>query len=240
MFSHLAQKALRAPMSSFDWDLLQQQILARKNQDIQRVFLIGLSVGQGLQPTGIAVVEQLPPSHSGGSRRYACRHLCRLRPPGTTYPILLAKLNDMLKTAPLTSSNLNLIVEAGPGIRAVLSLLRKKRLPASIQPVEVKASAEDGFVDGLWRVTKASLIETTRHMLQEDRLTFDEKMPPKVMATTPSAQTIYHALATYPYNKTPVANDAFARREGADDDLILAVSLACWYGECCRREFWIL
>ncbi len=237
MFSHLAQRALRAPMSSFDWDLLQQQILARKNQDIQRVFLIGLSVGQGLQPTGIAVVEQLPSSDSGGSRSYVCRYLCRWRPPDTAYPILLAKLNDILKTAPLTSSNL--IVEAGPGIRAVVALLRKKRLPASIQPVEVKASAEDGFVDGLWRVTKASLIETTRHMLQEDRLTFDEKMPPKVMATTPSAQTIYHALATYPYNKAPVANDAFASREGADDDLILAVSLACWYGECCRREFWI-
>jgi hypothetical protein len=77
---------------------------------------------------------------------------------------------------------------------------------------------------------------TTRQVLQEERLVFDDRIPPKVMATTPSAQTIYHALLTYPYNKTPAANDAFASREGADDDLILAVALACWFGECCRRS----
>jgi hypothetical protein len=71
------------------------------------------------------------------------------------------------------------------------------------------------------------------------RLVFDDRMPPKVMVTTFSAQTIYHALATHPYNKSAAANEAFAVREGADDDLILAVALACWFGECCRREFWI-
>jgi hypothetical protein len=64
-------------------------------------------------------------------------------------------------------------------------------------------------------------------------------MPPDVMATTPSAQTIYQALLTYPYNKTPAPNDAFASREGADDDLILAIALACWFGERCRQMFWM-
>ena len=73
-------------------------------------------------------------------------------------------------------------------------------------------------------------------MLQEDRLAFDDRMPPNVMATTPSAQTIYHALATYPYNKSPAANEAVAAREGGDDDLILAVALACWFGECCSAD----
>jgi hypothetical protein len=82
-------------------------------------------------------------------------------------------------------------------------------------------------------------ILTTRRVLQEDRLVFDDRMPPEVMATTPSAQTIYQALLTYPFNKTPAANHAFASREGADDDLILAVALACWYGEHCRKTFWI-
>jgi len=67
---------------------------------------------------------------------------------------------------------------------------------------------------------------------------FDERMPPEVMATTPSAQTIYQALWAYPYNNTPAANHAFASREGADDDL-LAVGLARWFGEHCRKTFWI-
>jgi hypothetical protein len=137
------------------------------------------------------------------------------------------------------SARSSIFTTRGPGIRAVLRLLRKNRLPASIHAVEIKASAEDGYVEGIWRVTKASVIETTRQVLQENRLVFDDRMPPQVMATTPSAQTIYHALATYPYNKSPLANEAFAARESADDDLILAVALAYWFGECCKREFWI-
>jgi hypothetical protein len=32
---------------------------------------------------------------------------------------------------------------------------------------------------------------------------------------------------------------AFAFREGGDDDLVLAVALACWYGEHCMRELCI-
>jgi hypothetical protein len=161
--------------------------------------------------------------------------LRRWLPPATAYPALVSDLTEMLNGTPLTDGDL--VVEAGPSIKAVLSLLRKNRLPARIRPVEVRASAEDGYVEGLWRLTKASVIETARQILQEDRFVFDDRMAPEALATTPSAQTIYQALLTYPYNKTPAANDAFASREGAYDDLILAVALACWFGEHCRREF---
>ncbi|HEV3446381.1 MAG TPA: hypothetical protein VG099_17185 [Gemmataceae bacterium] len=200
-------------------------------------FLVGLSVGQGSQPSGVAVLERHPPSHPGSSRSYTCRYLRRWVPPATAYPALVRDLTNMLCDTELTGNDL--IVEAGPGIRAVVGYLRKQRLQTRIQPVELKASAEDGFVEGLWRVTKASMIETTRLALQEGRLVFDDMMPPELLTTTPSAQTVYHALLTSPYNKTPAANDAFASREDADDDLILAVALACWYGECCRRTFWM-
>jgi len=175
------------------------------------------------------------PSRKG--RRYACRYLRRWLPPATAYPTLVGHLTAMLTDTPLSGQDL--VVEAGPGIQAVMTYLRKHRLPARVRPVEVQASAADGFVDDMWRVAKASVIETTRQVLQEDRLVFDDRMPPEVMATTPSAQTIYQALLAYPFNKTPAANHAFASREGADDDLILAVGLACWYGEHCRKTFWI-
>jgi hypothetical protein len=237
MFSHLARQALSAPISSFDRDLLLQQVQRMPDPTPEPEFLVGLSVGQGVQPTAVAVLERHPRSRPGGSRSYTCRFLRRWLPPATAYPALVKDLTTMLCGTPLTGHDL--IVEAGPGIRAVVSYLRKQRLRAPIQPVELKANAEDGFVEGLWRVTKASVIETTRLALQEGRLVFDDLMPPEVMATTPSTQTIYHALLNYPYNKAPVANDAFASREGADDDLILAVALACWHGEFCRREFWI-
>ena len=70
-------------------------------------------------------------------------------------------------------------------------------------------------------------------------MTFDEQMPLAVMASTPSVRTVYQALLTYPFDRAPVANEAFAAREGEYDDLVLAVALACWFGEHCRRTFWI-
>jgi hypothetical protein len=207
------------------------------HQAPERDFLVGLSVGQGAQPTGVAVLERLAPEPARRGRRYACRYLRRWLPPATAYPTLVSTLAAMLRDTALTGHDL--VVEAGPGVQAVVAYLRKHRLPARIRPVEVKASAEDGYVDGIWRVAKASVIETTRQVLQEGRMVFDDRMPPAVAASTPSAQTLYQALWAYPYNKTPAANHAFASREGADDDLILAVALACWFGECCRRTLWV-
>jgi hypothetical protein len=237
MFSRMARMALRDPVSSFDREMLHKPADKPPDPPPGREFLIGLSVGQGLQPTGIAVLERLLPEPPRTRRRYACRYLRRWCPPATSYPTLVSNLTDMLSGTPLRNSDL--VVEAGPGINAVVAFLRKHRLPARIQPVEVKAGAEDGYVEGIWRIAKAGVIETTRQVLQEDRLIFDDRMPPEVMTTTPSAQTIYHGLSAYPYNKMRAANDAFASREGADDDLILAVALACWFGECCRRTLWV-
>jgi hypothetical protein len=201
------------------------------------VFLVGLSVGQGGQPTGVAVLERRKP-RSGVPATYTCRHLRRWVSPATAYPVLATELERMLGDRRLTGSYL--IVEAGPSSKAVLRILRQHQLPAKLQGVEVKTSAEDRKADGLWKVGKSTLIEAARQVIQERRLVFDDQMPVKVLATTPPAQTIYHALATYPYNQSVMANEAFASREGEYDDLVLAVALACWYGENCQRNLAIL
>jgi hypothetical protein len=166
-----------------------------------------------------------------------CRYLRRWLPPETAYPVLLSEL-DVILSAPLANSDL--IVEAGTSIKPVVAMLRKHHLPATIRPVEVKVSAEDTYVGAAWKVGKGSLIETTRQVLQEERMTFYEQMPQEVMATTPSVRTVYHALLTYPFDRAPAANEAFAAREGEYDDLVLAVALACWFGEHCRQRLWIL
>ncbi len=234
MFSYLARRALAAPVSQFDQELRLRQVAHAPEK---RDFLVGLSVGQGVQPSSVAVLELFRPSAEGGSKTYACRHLRRWPSPATTYPALVAHLGEMLRDPLLIGSDL--IVEAGPSIKVILALLRKARLGARIRPVEVTAGAESGYVEGVWKVAKAVAIETARQILQEDRLVFDDQMPQEVMTTTPSAQTIYQSLLMYPYNRTPTTNDAFASREGVDDDLILALALACWFAEHCRRTFWI-
>jgi hypothetical protein len=240
MFGELTHWSHQKPLSPHFRDLLYRQTWGMSNVSDpvpKSDFLVGLSVGQGAQPSGVAVLERLPPTRPRASRSYACRYLRRWLPPDTAYPTLVSHLTEMFRDPPLNRNDL--IVEAGPGTKAAVAFVRKNRLQARIQPVEVRASAEDTYVEGFWRVAKATMIETTRQVLQEDRFVFDDQMPPEVMATTPSAQTIYQALLTYPFNKTPALNEAFASREGADDDLILAVALACWFGERCRFEFWM-
>jgi hypothetical protein len=221
--------------SQLDLDLMQQ---TQESSSSEGAFLIGLSVSQGA-PTGIAILERFKPPASPGQRRlatYVCRYVRRWLPPETAYPILLSEL-EMMLDGPLAKSDL--IVEAGSSIKPVVAMLRKHRLAARIRPVEVRVSAEDDYVVDAWKVGKGSLIETTRQVLQQGRMTFDELMPAEVMATTPSVRTIYQALVTYPFERVPAANEAFAAREGEYVDLVSAVALACWFGEHCKKTFWM-
>jgi hypothetical protein len=237
MFSEMARRANSIPPSGIDLDFRRHQ--AEGGSPEAGVFLIGLSVSQGA-PSGVAILERFklsPPPGQSRSATYVCRYLRRWLPPDTAYPVLLAELAAML-SGPLVDSDL--VVEAGPSLKPVVAMLRRHRLPALIRPVEVKVSAEDAYVGDAWKVGKGSLIETTRQVLQQGRMTFDEQMPPEVLATTPSVRTVYQALLTYPFDRAPAANEAFAAREGEYDDLVLAVSLACWFGEHCRRTFWVL
>ena len=236
MLSDMARRAQWLMPSALDLELMQQ---VQESSASEGDFLMGLSVRQGA-PTGIAILERFkPPPSSSGRRRlatYVCRYLRRWLPPEAAYPVLLSELSVMLN-GPLAKSDL--IVEAGSSIKPVVAMLRKHRVPATIRPVEVKVSAEDAYVGAAWKVGKGSLIETTRQVLQEERMTFDEQMPLEVMAATPSVRTVYHALLTYPFERAPAANEAFAAREGEYDDLVLAVTLACWFGEHCRKTFWM-
>jgi hypothetical protein len=203
-------------------------------RDQPPVFLVGLSVGQGAQPTGMAVLERHKPE-SGAPATYVCCYLRRWLPPATAYTALLAHLRRMFGDTELAGGYL--IVEAGPSTKALLTFLRRNQLSAKIQAVEVKTSAEDRKVEGLRKVAKGTVIETARQVLQEDRLVFDRQTSREVTATTPPAQTVYHALANYPYNEAATVNEAFASRDGEYDDLVLALALACWYGENCQRTF---
>src|SRR5258708_13873741 len=107
MFSPMARRAFQAPLSPMDWDLLLRQADMPSEQELQGDYLLGLTVGQGLQPSGIAVLERLAPSRRGEPRSYACRYLRRLRPPAPTYPSPASDLRAMLRNPPLPATALH-------------------------------------------------------------------------------------------------------------------------------------
>jgi hypothetical protein len=231
-FSDMARWANRGFVSSLDRDLLYRRPTPPAPQERAPVFLVGLSVGQGARPSGMAILERQKRGNAPAT--YTCCYLRRW-PLATNYPSLQSYLERIFSDSRLTDPYL--ILEAGPSTRAILSFFRRQRLPAKMLAVEVKTSAEDRKVEGLWKVGKGTVIETARHVIQEHQLIFDEQMPPEVIKTTPTAQTVYQALATYTYNETAMVNEAFASRDGEYDDMVLAVALACWYGESSLRTF---
>ncbi len=81
---------------------------------------------------------------------------------------------------------------------------------------------EDG---NFYRVPKRDLIGVTQVLLQSGRL--------KIAAALPEAAQLTKELLNFKVKIDPqTAHDSYsAWREGIHDDLVLALSLACWMGE---------
>jgi hypothetical protein len=78
-----------------------------------------------------------------------------------------------------------------------------------------------------WHVAKQALVNAVEVVLDGRRLT--------VPTVLPLAETLVAELDNFRVKKTPLGADTFGAggewREGAHDDLVLAVALAVWAGE---------
>src|SRR6516225_3161116 len=110
MFSQFARRAFQAPLGSLEYDMLQRQVEPQPVGASPPQFLVGLSVGQGSQPTGIAILRKDKPG-SEAPATYVCRYLHRWLPPATTYPAVFAALKSMHGRPELAECHL--LVEAG-------------------------------------------------------------------------------------------------------------------------------
>jgi hypothetical protein len=191
-------------------------------------YFTGLDLGQAKDYTAVAVLERttLPDPKREGRKlhHYAVRHLERL-PLGTPYPDVGTRLARLFAGPPLAGSILA-VDYTGVG-RPVLDLLRRARIPASLRAVTI-TGGNKATLDGGWHVPKRELVGTLQVLLQSRRL--------KVAPSLPAAQTLVQELTTFQVKITPAANETFgAWREGAHDDLVLAVAIAAWEGEHFRE-----
>ncbi len=157
---------------------------------------------------------------------YAARHLERL-PLGTPYPAQVERvkaLHDRLKedtgSAPLLVAD-----QTGVG-RPVVDMLRA----AELSPVAVTITGGDAVTqDGSdYRVPKRDLVSVVQILLQSERL--------KIARALPEAQTLTSELLAFKVSISLKGHDSYGNdvgewRENPHDDLVLAVALACWYGE---------
>jgi hypothetical protein len=191
-------------------------------------FIAGLDLGQAVNYTALAIAE-VSESHESGRRRkeYTFRHLQRWQL-GTSYTQIVEDLGDLLcqlDPAPC------LVVDGTGCGRPVVDMIRRARLPvAKLAPVLITGGANTGFTEGYWHTPKRDLAGAVVTAFEGRRL----HIVPKLR----EAATLTRELQTFTVkiNVATGAESFEAWRERDQDDLVLAVALAVWYGDRCQRR----
>lgn len=181
-------------------------------------FFVGLDLGQANDYTALCVLEKtLDPN---GDSVYHIRTLERIR--GEPYTDVVDKVAAMMGQPPLTNEAVLVVDQTGIGA-AVVDMFKK----AGLKPVAISIHGGDHVThEGLiWRVPKRELMSTSQVLIQNDRLRWGWKIK--------LAMALQGEILNFKCKINPeTAHDSYsAWREDEHDDLILAVALACWFGE---------
>jgi hypothetical protein len=161
---------------------------------------------------------------------YSGRHIERLRK--VPYPEIVRIVKECVRSPQLRGHCALIVDQTGVG-RPVVDMLRLARLapiPVSITGGDaVSGNAREGF-----RVPKRDLAGVLQVLVQASRLHFAQALP--------DLAVLQKELLNFKVKIDPqTAHDSYsAWREGDHDDLVLAVALACWYGECGRGPWGVL
>ena len=132
-------------------------------------------------------------------------------------PKIFSRLAEVFAAPPLHGSRL-VVDYTGVG-RPVLDMLRKAKVGTSVVAMFVttgKASSDDGR--GGWCVSRQELASTLQVLLQSRRL--------RVAPALPDAGMLARELAAFQVKVDESEKEMDAWREGAHDDLLLAVAVA--------------
>jgi hypothetical protein len=182
---------------------------------VEPAYCLGLDLGQRQDHTAIAIVERTAP---GGSLRL--RHLERLSL-GTGYPEIGERVRKMA-SAPALAGRSTVVADATGAGAPVIDWLRRDAIGFGIVPVLITAGKRESYDRGFFRVPKRKLIVGLQTMLEQRKLLFSSRL-----SATPA---LLDELGRMRVKLTSAGNEKFGVwGEGAHDDLVLALSLACWW-----------
>jgi hypothetical protein len=187
------------------------------------VYIMGVDLGQSMDPTAVAVIEHrktFKHHHSGEyrnqvSERFDVRHLQRL-PLGLSYPSIVAEVGRLTARPPIVGCEV-IVDSTGVG-RPVSDLLDV----AGLRPTRVTITAGDAqsWVDGGWHVSKTTLISTLDARLHTGELRFAAELT--------EAGTMAEELRNFRRHVSASGRFQYEARATKHDDLVLAVAIALW------------
>jgi len=180
-------------------------------------YFIGADIGQSQDYTALVILEKIQtPSRPD----YHARHIMRC-PLGMPYPSIVDQIVATYGHRRIRDSHRALIVDATGCGRPIVDLLK----PCGPIAVTLHGGQSVTHKGRDWHVPKRDVVTCAQVLLQQRRLKFAEGVP-----LTPVLQ---QELLDFRYKINPLtAHDSYAAwREGQYDDLVLALSLACWWAE---------
>jgi hypothetical protein len=197
------------------------------------IFILGLDLGQAGDYTALAVLEQTWPEPDDTTTHYDVRHLERM-PLGTSYPEVVARVGQRVQALTALDASATLVVDQTGVGRPVVDLLRDAALPCRLVPIMItggqtvtQIEEQVGWVKEIgFHVPKRDLVGVLA-VLQSERI--------HVARDLPEAQLLVQELLNFRVKISLTGRDSYGAgeewRDGAHDDLVLAVALAAWYGE---------
>ena len=204
-----------------DCDIADEISLVHK-----RTFAVGVDVGQAHDPTAICVVScvetrtlnpflsQLNPYKAP---RYEVQHLERF-PLGMTYPDQVDRVESLMLRPPLVRPAATLLVDYTGVGRPVFDMFAQRRALRHVRGVLITGGRETANTRAGWSVPKGELVSRLQALLHAGRL--------RIAASLPDAAALARELQDFRVRFTEAGNATFNAREGAHDDLVLALALA--------------
>jgi len=195
-------------------------------------FFVGLDLGRTQDPTAITVLERKELVGAWDAVCWACRkeialglrYLRRLEL-GTPYPEVVARVCRVTNHRELRG-RCQLAVDATGVGRPVVDMIRAENPGCLMLPVLITSGARETMVEGDYHVPKRDLITRVQILLQQGRL--------RIAASLKEGPELVKEMAEMRVKMTPAGIEQFEAREGAHDDLVLAVALACW---ACEKKY---
>jgi hypothetical protein len=195
-------------------------------------YIVGLDLGQVRDHSALAVLERSPASGPDGAPgrdyrgrplgRYDIVHLERYAL-GTGYPEVVSRVAGLLRSRVFGIERPRLAIDATGAGLPVIELFLNERLAAAVHPVTITAGSEVRREGMAFSVPKLHLVSTVQALLQSGRLL--------CVPSLPLAEVLKQELLGFQVRLTPAGHEAYGTwREGAHDDLVLAVALAAWLG----------
>lgn len=196
---------------------------------MRTAYFVGLDLGQRNDPTALAVLEwrqwdgprDAVTFEPRRETALSLRHVERV-PLGTSYPDVVARVAEVMRSRQLAEGERRHLIVDGTGVgQPVVDLLNAERLPAKLWPVVITGGDTARYSDGYYRVPKRDLIVGLQVTMQRGGLQIAEGMR--------DVGALVKEMADMKVRVSGSGSERYgADRSGEHDDLVSAVSLACW------------